>query len=171
MNRQKIKMNNTKRAPLKRSLKQLQRTKLSVVGHSTTADLKAEIQYLVREIVMKRDKGCILRNHRHCGGEIGYQFQEGGEIKKTVLQADHLITRSNSSTFADTRLIVCVCRPCHGWKKWHEQEYNNLVKTIISKEQVELWYKCEEDRQAHMTYKMDWNMEIIALKKELQTYA
>lgn len=143
---------------LKRSVKQMKRIKLRVVGHSTTAQLKQDIQALVREIVMKRDGGCILRNYRHCGCEIG----------KTTMQADHLITRANSATFADTRLIVCVGQPCHFWKKYHEQEYNNLVRKIISEKNVILWDKCEKDRQAHMTYKMDWALEILALRKELQ---
>jgi hypothetical protein len=34
-------------------------------------------------------------------------------------QADHLTTRANSATYADTRLIVCACKGAHGWKKWH----------------------------------------------------
>ena len=39
----------------------MKRIKLKLVGHSTTAQLKQEIQRLVREIVMIRDGGCILR--------------------------------------------------------------------------------------------------------------
>lgn len=47
--------------------------------------------------------------------------------RKIILQADHLTTRANSATFADTRLIVCVCKGHHGWKKWHQQEYEEVV--------------------------------------------
>ena len=84
----------------------LKRTRLRVVGVSDTAELKKEIQRLVREIVMIRDKGCVLRSKRHCGGNL--------DTEGVVIQADHLITRSNSATFADTRLIVCICKSCHG---------------------------------------------------------
>jgi hypothetical protein len=49
---------------------------------------------------------CILRNIRHCGGEPGFTFLEDGVIGKVVLQADHLITRANSATYADSRLVV-----------------------------------------------------------------
>lgn len=125
-----------------------------------TAIIKDDIQGLVRQIVMKRDKGCILRHIRHCGGEIG----------ETVIQADHLITRANSATYADTRLIVCICRACHGWKHWHEKEYDATVRKVLSPEIVKLWDRCEADHQAHKTYKMDWVMEKLALEKELKTY-
>src|SRR5436309_1064851 len=116
-----------KRTALKR------KTPLKVYGDNDTATLKKEIQRLVRDIVILRDGGCVLRFVRHCGGEPG----------RAVLQADHLITRANSATYADTRLIVCVCRGCHYWKSVgsnrRKGEYDALVKTILSKERVELW--------------------------------
>jgi len=139
----------------------MKRTRLRVKGISSTSQLKDDIQYLVREIVIKRDGGCILRHLRHCGGEIG----------QSVLQADHLVSRANSATFADTRLIVCLCRPCHiGFKHWHEKEYDELVKTILPKDRLELWEKAEKDRHAHKTYKMDWALEKVCLEKELKSY-
>lgn len=144
-----------KRTPFKRTKSTLKRTKLRVVGHSTTAQLKKEIQALVREIVILRDGGCILRKLRHCNDP--------------VLQADHLITRSNSATFADTRLIVCLCRSCHGgYKQWHKPEYDLLVKKVISKDRVALWDKCQED--SWRPTKMDWKLEILNLKQELKGY-
>lgn len=138
----------------------MKRTRIRVAGKSTTAEDKKEIQRLVREIVMLRDKGCILRNLRYCGGELG----------QAVIQADHLITRSNSATYADTRLIVCLCRDCHGWKHYHEKEYEILVKYILPKERIALWERCEEARQSHRTHKADWKVEILALKSELKLY-
>jgi hypothetical protein len=88
-----------------------------------------------------------------------------------VLQADHLITRANSATFADTRLIVCLCRTCHGWKKWNEKQYDSLVKTLISKERVELWDKCLKDSWRPIkTGVSDWQLHILALNQELKSY-
>jgi len=136
----------------------MKRTKLRLKSCSTTAQLKDDIQHLVREIVMIRDGGCILRKYRHCGGELG----------ETVIQADHLVTRANSATYADTRLIVCLCRGCHGWKHWHEKEYDSLVKSILPKDRVELWDKCQKEHEAHMTHKMDWAIEKLALEQELK---
>lgn len=132
----------------------MRRTRLRIKGHSETAELKEEIQRLVREVVMLRDGDCVLKKYRHCNDP--------------VKQADHLVTRANSATYADTRLIVCLCRSCHGWKHYHEKEYDSLVKTILPKERVTLWERCEADRQAHKTYKPDWNLEIIALNKVLK---
>lgn len=138
---------------------------MRVVGDNDTALKRDDIQALVRLICCIRDGGCVLRNLRHCGGAA--VVEDGKIISNNVIQADHLITRANSATFADTRLIVCLCRNCHGWKKWNEDEYEDLVKTVISKERVELWERCELDRKAHKAYKADWNLSIIALKREL----
>jgi hypothetical protein len=126
-------------------------------AQDTAAKDKKEIQRLVREIVILRDGGCVLRGVRLCGGEVG----------KAVLQADHLITRANSATFADTRLIVCLCRPCHGgYKQWHKEKYDALVKTVLDVDTVKLWERCQED--SWRPQKQDWKMHIVLLKKELE---
>lgn len=136
--------------------KPLKRSPLRKVGTSDTAKTKVRIQALVREIVILRDKGCILRFKRPCGGEVG----------KAVLQADHLVTRANSATYGDTRLIVCLCRPCHGgFKQWHKPEYDALVRTILSKERVALWDLAQAD--IHRPQKMDWKLVELSLQQEL----
>jgi hypothetical protein len=138
----------------------LRRTPLSKKGKSDTALCKDRIQQLVRAIVIKRDGGCILRNKRFCNDP--------------VLQADHLISRSNSATYADTRLIVCVCRSCHAWKSCgsnlRKNEYDRLVKTILPPERVALWERAEEDFSSHKTSKVDWVMEELCLQAELKRY-
>ena len=141
-----------KRSPLKRK------------SRSPNAIVKDNIQEYVRLIVSIRDKGCVLRSVRGCGAIC--EVVNDKVVSATVIQADHLITRANSATFADYRLIVCVCRACHGWKHWHEKEYDSLVKTVLSKEVLDLWEKCELDRQAHKTYKVDFVMELLHLKQE-----
>ena len=135
------------------------RTKLRLKGVSTTSQLKEEIQAVLRSIVIVRDGGCILRKIRHCSRGV-----EDG----VVYQADHLITRANNATYADSRLVVCVCRPCHFWKKYHEPQYNALVRSILSKERVDLWDRCLQDMWRpikHGAY--DWKLEIINLYREL----
>lgn len=126
-------------------------------GKSGVSILKREIQRLVREIVIKRDGGCILHKYRHC--------------EDPVLQADHLVTRANSATYDDCRLIVCLCRTCHGWKHWHQKEYDALVKTILEPSRVALWDRAEQDswKPTHRI-SSDWKISIAALKQELLTY-
>jgi len=147
--------------------KPLKRTKLRLVGHSEVKDLKQDIQDLVRDIVIKRDGGCIFRNEswHTCSG-----FAKDGHL---ILQADHLITRGNSETFADTRLIVCVCKGIHGWKSvgsnMRKAEYDERVKKILPKTRVKLWEDCEKNR--FNSYRMsayDWKLEIVNLKSELK---
>lgn len=136
----------------------MKRSRLRLAGKSTVSEMKRTIQFLAREIVIKRDGGCILRKYRHCNDH--------------VLQADHLITRSNSATYADTRLIVCVCRSCHAWKSLggnlRKGQYDALVKTILPKERVELWERAEQDSWRPTPMRSnDWLLSIVALNKEI----
>ena len=141
-----------RRTPLKA------KTRIRVVGKSDTAEIKRNIQALLRQIVIKRDGGCVLRHIRHCAD--------------TVLQADHLITRANSATYADSRLVVCVCRSCHAWKSLggnrNKAQYDALVKTLLPPERVKLWEACELDSwRPHPTRTADWKLAELALRQEL----
>ena len=140
------------------------RGRLRVAGVSDTATLKQEIQSTLRSIVILRDGGCILRNIpfiTQCNG-----YRKDGEL---VLQADHLITRANSATYADTRLVVCVCKGHHGWKEYHKEEYDELVRNILSPERVKLWREAQENSwRPSRTGASDWKLELIALKLEYE---
>ncbi len=144
-----------KRTPMKRG------KRLNIVGHSTATQDKNEIQRLLREIVILRDKKCILHGIR-CYNTYG---DEG-----IVFQAEHLVERSNGATFADTRLVVLVCKNCHGWKhfkKSNHDQYDTWVKSKLSPERVALWERCESDFHAYKTTKMDWKLELVNLRSEL----
>lgn len=159
-----------KRSWIKRGNSQMKKTKLKVVGDNDTATKKQEIQSLVRLIVTHRDQGCVLRKLR-CGVTAFVDEDNKIVASSSYIQADHLVTRANSATFADTRLIVCLCNGCHLWKKYHENEYNDLIRhNVLDLKRLQLWEKCEQDRRAHKTYKMDWSMELLALHKELKQY-
>lgn len=132
---------------------------------SDTNVIKDQIQDIARLVVIARDGGCIARNeHWHtCGG-----YAKDGHL---ILQADHLLTRANSATYSDTRLIVCVCKGLHGWKKWNEKEYNQRIRELLPPERVALWDKMHDERYRPMrkvTY--DWSLELAALKQELACY-
>lgn len=148
--------------------KPLRRTPLRVVGHSTTTELKNEIQALLRQIVILRDGGCILR---HFKNEINPQYQECGDFRKDgqlILQAEHLHSRNNASSFSDTRLIVCICRRHHiFYKRQYPDEYYKLVKKHIGTIRSILLERVQND---HTPYKIDLKLEKIALEKELQKY-
>lgn len=141
----------------------MKRIRLRLQGVSETSEVKDEIQNTVRAIVILRDGGCIMRDSPHAPACNGYRTDG-----KLVLQADHLITRANSATYADPRLIICVCKGHHGWKKWHPKEYDALVTTLISPERVALWKRCEEDSwRPTRTGIYDWKLSLIALKRDL----
>ena len=162
-----------KRSPLRRKSGRLRNRALS-----ETARIKDDIQAALREIVIKRDGGCIFRDElqwQQKPGLIIYSsngvppcngYRKDGAL---ILQADHLITRGNSATYADPRLVVCVCKGHHGWKSvgsnLRKQQYDAIVRQLISKERVELWDKMEA--QSWKPTKVNWQLELAALKREL----
>lgn len=135
------------------------KTKLRVKGQSSTAQIKQEIQDTAREAVIIRDKKCVLYGIK-CNHKVG---DEG-----VVWQAEHLIERSNSATYADLRLIVLVCKNCHGWKhfkKSNHDQYDEWVKQVISPERVAHWERCKKD--SWRASKVDWKLELAGLQQEL----
>jgi hypothetical protein len=147
---------------MKRSGPLKRKTPLAASGKSDTATYKKEIQRLLREIVIVRDGGCILRPVRHCNGVPGV----------AVLQADHLITRANSATYADPRLVVCVCQPCHYWKSVrsdNKAHYDHLVRMLLPQDRLTLWERCEKESwRPKRTSAMDWRLHIVTLEQELR---
>lgn len=146
-------------APLRRKTP-LRHAKLRVVGHPEASEVKREIQAILRQIAILRDKGCVLRyfpEAHACGG-----YNTKGEL---ILQAEHLITRSNSATFADMRNIVCLCKRHHGFfKPQHSRLYWELIERHVGPQRWS-WIKlAEADRTPH---KMDWKIELLALESEL----
>lgn len=140
----------------------LKRTRIRVVGKSTTAQNKKEIQRLLREIVILRDKKCILHGKR-----CYHEYEKDKD--NVVWQAEHLIERSNSATYSDLRLVVLVCKNCHGWKhfkKSNHDQYDEWVKQKLSPERVKHWDRCRES--SWRATKVDWTLEKIALEQELK---
>lgn len=152
--------------PLKRKTPLKSKKKINVVGHSDTATIKKDIQRLLREIVIKRDGGCILRNVRNCNGLPG----------QAVLQADHLITRANAATYGEPRLVVCVCRSCHYWKSVgsnrNKEQYDQMVWKLLPADRASLWQKCKEASwMPTRKYATDWRLVQAHLKQELEKMA
>lgn len=142
--------------------KALRRTKLRIVGHSTTSELRTEIQAVLRQIGILRDGGCFLRFYPEAGACGG--FTKDGTL---ILQFEHLHTRANAASFSDSRLGVCICLRHHiYWKPQFSDRYNELAENFIGKERSDLWKRVREDRSPH---KIDLKLELIALKQELKT--
>lgn len=143
--------------------KPLRRTKINVVGHSETADIKKVIQGLVREIGIIRDGGCVLRHYPQAGACGGHR--KDGEL---ILQAEHYVTRANSATFGDMRNIGILCQHHHGnFKPQHSRLYWDLIRQHIGEQMWEWIKRVEEDRTAH---KIDWKLVEIDLRMQLAKY-
>ncbi len=140
--------------------KPLKRTKLHLVGHSTTAELKAEIQELLRQIAIKTYGTCVLSKYSEagqCGG-----FDKQGNL---ILQAEHLNSRSNTATFGDPRNIVLLCKRHHiFWKPQNSALYWELIRKIIGEKRYEWYQKARDDKRP---YKVDLKLVKVALIQEL----
>lgn len=142
----------------------MKRTRLRVVGHSTTADLKADIQATLREIGLLRDKGCILRHFPESGPCGGRRKSDDA----LIFQWEHFVTRANSATFADTRNGAILCRNHHMYfKPQHGSLYWDLIRRHVGEER---WKWIERVRDDWTPHKVDLKMELIALKQELKKY-
>ena len=111
--------------------------------------------------MIARDGGCVLRNINYrdfpdCNG-----YTKAGVL---VLQAEHLIERSNSATYADPRLVVCICKAHHKWKhstNANKSQYDAAVRTVLTPERVTLWDACEKDSWRPVrTSASDWALEL-----------
>lgn len=144
----------------------LKRSKLRVVGHSTTTELKDEIQSVLRQICLLRDKVCVLSHYKN---EINPQYRECGGWKKDgtlIYQAEHLLSRERAVGFTDISLIVLLCLRHHFYyKKQYPDEYYRIVRRYIGKENSNLLTRVQED---FTPYKTDLKLELIALKQELK---
>src|SRR3990167_10149519 len=124
----------------------MKRSYLSRIGKSDTAKAKKEIQALVRDIVIIRDGGCLLRNIKGIAPCNGY----AGDDNHLVLQADHLVTRGKNVGYATTDLIICLCKGHHTAKTFTEKErYEDIIRGLIGKRRERLWNLAKADQKAH----------------------
>lgn len=122
---------------------------------------KSRIQPLLRSIVIIRDGGCLLRNSPETGS-CGSRPTKSGEM---ILQAEHLHTRANGASFADTRLVICLCERHHiFYKPQYPDDYYRIVKRLVGPTRTALLERVQQDYKPH---KMDWQIEEMALKREL----
>jgi hypothetical protein len=150
----------------------MKRTPLQSEGKSPTALCKKRIQALLREIVILRDGGCVLRHFQHIAGRcFNTTPTKDGHL---ILQFDHLNSRAFSVSYADTRNGVCACEGHHGtWKLRNPVVYVALVREYIlaTTGGARWWAKVEEflhDRSVHHMTRWDWEKQELALKQELR---
>ncbi len=166
-------------APLQRRTGLKRHAPLRQKGTSEVSKVKESIQALLREYVIKRDGGCILRKIAPGDGDaiaIKFDFPippcngcaKDGHL---ILQADHLITRASSASYADPRLVVCVCKGHHGWKSVgsnrRKAQYDAIVRQLIEPERVALWDAMEADHRPHRMTLYDWKKEEAYLKSKV----
>ena len=142
----------------------MKKSPLSKLGKSDSAKAKREIQGLLRQIVIRRDGGCVLRNYSEAGACGGWT--KDGEL---ILQAEHLNSRERSVSFGDTRNVVCLCKNHHiFFKKRHGALYWDLIRQHIGEERW-AWFKgVSRDQKSYPMSAWDWEKVILGLRQELR---
>jgi hypothetical protein len=126
----------------------------------SSSTLKKKIQAKLRQKAIERDGGCILRLYPetgHCGGYSALGL---------ILQAEHLVGRANSESYADMDNIVCICLNHHFFfKKRHGLVYWDVIKRHIGAKRwakVKAW---ENDHSPHRFYIADWKRILAELNQ------
>lgn len=141
-----------KRSQLKR------KTPLRKKSKRESAVLKDDIQALLRAIVIERDGGCVMGKSDRTGACSG------------PLQADHLRSRANSSTYGDSRNVICLCRRHHiFWKKQNPVLFTTLVREYVGEERWAWIERALADQGAHRMTSYDWGKVALGLRQELDT--
>jgi hypothetical protein len=139
--------------PIKKTA--LEKETARLLKWQSPVETKKRIQALLRQIVIISDGGCLLRN-------------DGVGMCSSVLQAEHLITRSRSATYADLRNIICLCTYHHGlYKPINGQNYWQLVEKHLRPKRWEWLKRAEADKKAYRFYASDWLMAENVLSEEL----
>lgn len=141
----------------------MRKTKLRLVGHSTSSELKTAIQALLRELAIKIYGTCVLSKYPETGACGSYT--KAGNL---ILQAEHLNSRSHTGTFGDMRNIILLCQRHHiYWKPQNSEQYWKLVKEIIGEKRWSWYQRCKEDRTAR---KVDLKLVLLDLQQQLKQY-
>lgn len=136
----------------------LKRGKLRYRGVSDDSVLKEQIQATLRLAVIKRDKICLLSSYPECGR------------CDAVLQAEHLLSRSQSSTFSDLRNVVLLCRRHHiFWKPQNSQRYWEIIEEMVGVVRWEWLMKMRKEQSSYRAYKRDLKLELIAIQQEMKS--
>lgn len=132
---------------------------LRKMGKSPLSVVKAQIQAKLRERVIARDGGCILRHYPEAGDCGG--FRNDGDL---ILQAEHLNGRANSVSYAELENIVCLCQYHHiFYKKQNNARYWVLIRRHVGEDR---WRKIEGwimDRTAHHVTTGEWRAKLSEL--------
>lgn len=128
--------------------------KLRPKSLSDTAILKDLIQGHLRHLARVRDGGCIFRHYEEEAGKCGGYASRQGHL---ILQAEHLVTRSNSVSYSDMRNIICIC-PYHHlyFKQQHGIVYWEIVERHIGPERWAWVKRVEADKRPYRYYLSDW---------------
>ena len=137
-----------------------------LVKKLTVSELKKKIQAKLREKAIERDKTCVVGQHP---SSLPPQWLRCGRYRKDgqmVVQAEHLVTRANSASFADMDNIILLCSNHHGYfKPQHGWLYWEIVRFHIGEKRWNKIKKWELDHTPHHMVTADWRLALENLDK------
>lgn len=138
---------------------------MRTTSKTPSAQAKKRIQALLRELVIKRDGGCVLRDYEQTG-ECGGYAPKAGHL---ILQAEHLVSRARSVSYGDPRNVICLCQRHHGyWKEQNSRLYWEIVQDIIGPDRWAYVKRVEADHKPYPMATNDWLKVEVALKQDIK---
>lgn len=149
---------------MKRSGFLKRRTPLKKQSDSSVSKLKRDIQAKLRQRAIERDGSCVIGQYQHW---LPFQYQECGPHRndgELILQAEHLVGRANSASYADMDNIILLCMRHHFFfKKQHGALYWELVRKHIGEARWAKVQQYELDHFPHHFVKQDWKDQLDGL--------
>lgn len=130
----------------------------------SVSKVKKDIQAKLRERAIERDKTCVVGQNPSLLPSNWLQcapFRKDGEL---VLQAEHLVGRANSASYADMDNIVLLCQRHHFYfKTQHPALYWNIIQKHIGKRRWDKIQALEADHRPHHFVSSEWRELLKAL--------
>lgn len=123
----------------------------------TAPQAKKKIQDKLRERAIERDGSCVVGKYPHF---LPYQWHACGPHKKDgsiIVQAEHLVGRANSASYADMDNIVLLCLRHHFFfKQQHGALYWEIIRRHIGEERWAKVQDWEANKQPTHMVAADW---------------
>lgn len=149
----------------RKTVYRLRRKKIRKQGKAPVSKIKRAIQANLRSKAILRDGGCVLRHYLHW---LPIKYQSCGRYRadgELILQAEHLVGRANSASYADMDNIVCLCVNHHFFfKRQHGALYWEIIRKHIGEERWRKIQEWEQDKATHKFTTKEWRDKLLVLQ-------
>lgn len=117
------------------------RKRIPKQGKLPLSKVKRELQAVLRQRAIERDRSCVIGKYQD---DLPPSWRKCGRLRKDgqiIVQAEHLVGRTKSISYADMDNILLVCQRHHFFfKRQHGLLYWSIVRKHVGEE---IWSKIQ----------------------------